>query len=250
MATLPGLDGRKMSKSYDNTIPLFEGGAKALKEAVARVVTDSRLPGEPKDPEANALALIFDAFASADEAAAYRADLRAGLGWGEAKQRLVERIERDVAPMRERYQAYMADPQRLEDILQAGAARARAIAAPLLAELREAVGLRRFVGVSAKSAPAKAEREALPQLKQYREADGQFYFKLLSAEGELLLQSEAHASPKEAGAALQRLRRLPEAELVEALIARVSPADCQRIAAAFAALEAADAERRSRATSS
>lgn len=250
VATLPGLDGRKMSKSYDNTIPLFEGGAKALKEAVARVVTDSRLPGEPKDPEANALALIFDAFASADEAAAYRADLRAGLGWGEAKQRLVERIERDVAPMRERYQAYMADPQRLEDILQAGAARARAIAAPLLAELREAVGLRRFVGVSAKSAPAKAEREALPQLKQYREADGQFYFKLLSAEGELLLQSEAHASPKEAGAALQRLRRLPEAELVEALIARVSPADCQRIAAAFAALEAADAERRSRATSS
>ena len=247
VATLPGLDGRKMSKSYDNTIPLFEGGAKALKEAVARVVTDSRLPGEPKDPEANALALIFDAFARADEAEAFRADLRAGLGWGEAKQRLVERIERDVAPMRERYQAYMADPQRLEDILQAGATRARAIAAPLLAELREAVGLRRFVGAAAKSAPVKAEREALPQLKQYREADGQFYFKLLSAEGELLLQSEGYPSPKEAGQALLRLRQGSEVELDEALAGRVGDAERQRIALAFAALQAAEAERKAKA---
>ena len=247
VATLPGLDGRKMSKSYDNTIPLFEGGAKALKDAVARVVTDSRLPGEPKDPEANALALIFDAFASADEATAYRADLRAGLGWGEAKQRLVERIERDVAPMRDRYQAYMADPQRLEDILQAGAARARAIAAPLLAELREAVGLRRFVSASAKAAPAKAGHEALPQVKQYREADGQFYFKLLSAEGELLLQSEGYPSPKEAGQALLRLRQGSELELDEALAGRVGPAERQRIASAFAALQAAEAEHKAKA---
>jgi len=247
VATLPGLDGRKMSKSYDNTIPLFEGGAKALKEAVARVVTDSRLPGEPKDPEGNALALIFDAFARADEAAAYRADLRAGLGWGEAKQRLVERIERDVAPMRERYQAYMADPQRLEDILQAGAARARAVAAPLLAELREAVGLRRFAGVATPAAAVKVEREALPQVKQYREADGQFYFKLLSAQGDLLLQSEGHATPKEAGQSLQRLRQCTGSELREALAGRVSEAEQARIAAAFGQLQAAEAERKARA---
>ncbi len=248
VATLPGLDGRKMSKSYDNTIPLFEGGAKALKDAVARVVTDSRLPGEPKDPEGNALALIFDAFARADEAAAYRADLRAGLGWGEAKQRLVARIERDVAPMRERYQAYMADPQRLEDILQAGAARARAIAAPLLAELREAVGLRRFADVATRAAGMKVEREALPQVKQYREADGQFYFKLLSAEGQLLLQSEGYPSPKEAGQALLRLRQCSGSELVEALAGRVSEAERERIAVAFGQLQAAEAERKARAS--
>lgn len=247
VATLPGLDGRKMSKSYDNTIPLFEGGATALKEAVARVVTDSRLPGEPKDPEGNALALIFDAFARADEAAAYRADLRTGLGWGEAKQRLVERIEHDVAPMRERYQAYMADPQRLEDILQAGAARARAIAAPLLAELREAVGLRRFAGVAATSAPVKAGREALPQVKQYREADGRFYFKLLSAEGDLLLQSEGYATAKEAGQDLQRLRQCSASELREALGGRVTEAAQERIAVAFGQLQAAEAERKARA---
>lgn len=248
VATLPGLDGRKMSKSYDNTIPLFEGGAKALKDAVARVVTDSRLPGEPKDPDGNALAMIFDAFASLDEAASFRADLSAGLGWGEAKQRLVERIERDVAPMRERYQAYMADPQRLEEILQAGAMRARAIAAPLLAELREAVGLRRFVA-PAVSQTAQAARAALPQIKQYREADGRFYFKLLSAEGDLLLQSAAFASPKEAGQALQSLRARPAAELEEALAESVLEAPVARIVEALAALAAAEAERKAKAAS-
>ncbi|HEU6456478.1 MAG TPA: tryptophan--tRNA ligase, partial [Roseateles sp.] len=63
MELLPGLDGRKMSKSYDNVIPLFEGGAQALKDAVARIVTDSKLPGEPKDPEGQALVTIYDAFA-------------------------------------------------------------------------------------------------------------------------------------------------------------------------------------------
>ncbi len=129
------------------------------------------------------------------------------------------------------------------------APRARAIAAPLLADLREAVGLRRFAGVAAKASATKSEREALPQVKQYREADGQFYFKLLAADGELLLKSEGHASPKDAGQALQRLRQSSEAELVEALAPRVSTADCQRIAAAFAALEAAEAERRSRVAS-
>jgi tryptophanyl-tRNA synthetase len=82
MELLPGLDGRKMSKSYDNVIPLFEGGSKALREAIARIVTDSRLPGEPKDPEGAHLVTIFDAFANAEERAAFRAELRAGLAWG------------------------------------------------------------------------------------------------------------------------------------------------------------------------
>ena len=81
VATLPGLDGRKMSKSYDNTIPLFEGGAKGLKEAVARIVTDSRLPGEPKDIDGSHLVTIHDAFAGTDARAAFHADLRGGLGW-------------------------------------------------------------------------------------------------------------------------------------------------------------------------
>jgi tryptophanyl-tRNA synthetase len=100
MELLPGLDGRKMSKSYDNVIPLFEGGEKALREAIARIVTDSKLPGEPKDPDSAHLVTIFDAFASAEERAAFRAELRAGLAWGEAKNRLFEQINRQIGPMR------------------------------------------------------------------------------------------------------------------------------------------------------
>ena len=133
MELLPGLDGRKMSKSYDNIVPLFEGGEKALREAIARIVTDSKLPGEPKEPEGTTLIALFDPFASAEERAAFRAELRGGLGWGEAKQRLFEQINRQIAPMRARYDALMAHPEQLEAILQQGAQRARAIAAPLLA---------------------------------------------------------------------------------------------------------------------
>jgi len=242
VATLPGLDGRKMSKSYDNTIPLFEGGSKALKEAVARIITDSRLPGEPKDPEGTALALIFDAFASSDEADAFRADLRAGLGWGDAKQRLVERIERDIAPMRERYQAYMASPQQLEDILQAGAARARAVASPLLLELREAVGLRRFcVQGRAGEGSGVRPKQSLPTFKQYRERDGRFHFKLMSAEGSLLLESPGFDSPRECAQAIARLRQMHGADLVAELAVLSTASPPEQVAAALAELAAAEA---------
>ena len=121
VALLPGLDGRKMSKSYDNSIPLFEGGSKGLKEAIARIVTDSRLPGEPKEPEGQALVTIYDAFATPQQRADFRAALRAGLAWGEAKQQLFELIEAEIAPMRARYDALMAHPERIEEILQQGA---------------------------------------------------------------------------------------------------------------------------------
>jgi tryptophanyl-tRNA synthetase len=207
VATLPGLDGRKMSKSYDNTIPLFEGGAKATRDAIARVVTDSKLPGEPKDPESSSLLTLFQAFASADESAAFRAALVEGLGWGEAKQRLSERIERDLAPMRARYEALIAKPAGIEELLQIGARKARAIAAPLLAELRSAVGLRAFVGHAADVGSTERVRNELPQFKQYRESDGQFYFKLIDGDGRLLLQSAAFASPKDAGQRIATLRR-------------------------------------------
>ncbi len=209
VATLPGLDGRKMSKSYDNTIPLFEGGPRRMREAILKIVTDSRAPGEPKEPEGSALFTIFQGFAAADETAAFAAELRAGLAWGEAKQRLFERIERDVAPMRERYDALIARPDAIEEILQTGAARARAIATPLLAELRAAVGLRRFGAVLPAAAPAtdKPDAAALPQFKQYREADGQFYFKFVDGHGTLLLQSRGFAAPREAGQVIARLKR-------------------------------------------
>ncbi|WP_374536599.1 tryptophan--tRNA ligase [Chitinimonas taiwanensis] len=206
IALLPGLDGRKMSKSYDNTIPLFAGGAKGLKEAIAKVVTDSRLPGEAKDPDSNALLTLFSAFASAEDTATFRAELIAGLGWGEAKQRLFERIESQIGPMRARYEALIANPAEIEAALQAGAAKARAIAAPFLAELRAAVGLRSFTAAAANAKPVEAAKAALPVFKQYREADGRFYFKFNAADGRLLLQSQGFEQGREAGQWVGRLK--------------------------------------------
>ena len=187
VATLPGLDGRKMSKSYDNTIPLFVGGAVALKDAIARIVTDSRAPGEPKDIEGSHLYAIHRAFTTGEESAALAKDLRAGLAWGEAKQRLFARVDAELAPLRERYEELIARPGDLEDILQDGARKARAIAAPFLAELRTAVGLRPLGSVQRDGATVAAiggTHQRSPVLKQYRE-DDRYYFKL--AEGDDVL---------------------------------------------------------------
>ncbi|MEC5397079.1 tryptophan--tRNA ligase [Uliginosibacterium sp. H1] len=238
VATLPGLDGRKMSKSYDNTIPLFEGGAKALKSAVARIVTDSRLPGEPKDPDNSHLVTLFDAFAQPAEREQFRADLRAGLAWGEAKQRFLEVLERDLAPMRARYDELMAKPEEIEEELLEGARKARATAAPLLAELREAVGLRHFRKVEAKAVEKKADAgAALPVFKQYREADGKFYFKLSAADGRLLLQSQGFEQGREAGQWVGRLKADGAAALADVpatLAEGVSAEDVATALAAFA----------------
>lgn len=207
---LPGLDGRKMSKSYNNVIPLFEGGSKALEQAIGRVVTDSKLPGEPKDPDSTSLTKIFDAFATPEEREAFRAELRGGLGWGEAKKRLVNQIEAEIGPMREKYAYYTTHTDELEDILQAGAEKARKLSAPFMERLREAVGLRSFRHVAAhKAAPQKAEpAKSAPTatFKQYREADGLFYFKLTLTGGRVLLTSKGFASGRDAGQSVAKLK--------------------------------------------
>jgi tryptophanyl-tRNA synthetase len=241
-ALLPGLDGRKMSKSYDNTVPLFEGGARGLKDAIARVVTDSRLPGEPKNPESSSLVTLFDAFADAAQRQQLRADLRGGLGWGEAKQQVVARIESQVGPMRERYEALIAHPETLEEVLQEGARKARAVATPFLAELRHAVGLRPMVAVPAarRATAGTADRTAhaaLPLFKQYREADGRFFFKLAAADGTLLLQSEGLADGREAGSWVKRLKTEGGAALADAPVHLM--ADAGAVDTALAALVAA-----------
>jgi tryptophanyl-tRNA synthetase len=219
MALLPGLDGRKMSKSYDNVIPLFEGGAQGLKDAVARIVTDSRLPGEPKDPEGSALVTIHDAFASDAERQAFRADLRAGLGWGDAKERLVARIEQQIGPLRAEYERLMAHPEEIEATLQAGATKARAVAMPLIARLRDAVGLRPMQALRKTVDAAAPAKPTLPLFKQYREADGRFYFKLSAADGGVLLVSEGFEDARAAGAWVKRLRSEGRAALAQAPIA-------------------------------
>ncbi|WP_137818144.1 tryptophan--tRNA ligase [Pseudomonas sp. 2FG] len=205
VATLPGLDGRKMSKSYDNTIPLF-GSAKQLKEAISRIITDSRAPGEAKDPDNSHLFTLYQAFATAAQQAEFRAELLAGLAWGEAKQRLFQLLDNELGEARERYQALIERPADLEDILLAGAAKARKTATPFLGELREAVGLRSFrsnvqVGEGSKKKAAKGAR-----FVSFRDDDGSFRFRLLAADGEQLLLSKRFADGKSAGQASKRLQ--------------------------------------------
>ena len=207
-ALLPGLDGRKMSKSYDNVIPLFDGGAKALQAAIARVVTDSKLPGEPKEPQGSHVVALFDAFATRDEQAQFRADLRGGLAWGEAKKRLHDVIDRELGPMRAKYDEMMARPEVIEEQLVEGARKARTVAGPILAELRQALGLRRFRALAETAAAPKAAAAApLAAFKQYRESDGRFYFKLVDAGDTLLLQSQAFDQGRDAGAWVARLKK-------------------------------------------
>ena len=252
VATLPGLDGRKMSKSYDNTVPLFEGGAKGLKDAIARVVTDSRLPGEPKDPDTSHLVTIHDAFADAATREAFRRDLVAGLAWGDAKQRVVDLIEAHVGPMRAAYAELMAHPERIEDVLQAGATKARQTATPFIKELRQAVGLRAMVAVAQPAAKASADKAALPQVKQYREADGLFYFKLTDAHHHVLLQSTGLADGREAGNWVKRLKSEGDAALHEAPVVRPDGVSADTVSSALAALveatRAADADKAAKAT--
>ena len=221
VATLPGLDGRKMSKSYDNTIPLFSS-REQLKKLIGGILTDSRAPGEPKEVEGSALFQIYQAFATPEETDALRRQYAEGIAWGDAKQLLFERIDRDVAPMRERYDDLMAHPEKIEQTLLAGAERARQIATPFVRKLRSAVGLRSLAQASAAPKAAKATKAALPSFKQYREADGQFYFKLVGADGRLLLQSTGFAAPKDAGQAIARLQQQGESALA-ALAGQLAP---------------------------
>jgi tryptophanyl-tRNA synthetase len=197
VATLPGLDGRKMSKSYDNTIPLF-APREQLKKLIASIVTDSTPPGEAKTVEGSALFQIYQAFATPEETTALRAAYANGIAWGDAKQLVFERIDREIAPMRDAYLALLNDPAKIEAILIAGAAKARQIATPFMARLRHAVGLR-DLRVQTSTKAAKTAKVAKPVFKQYRELDGKFYFKLLDANSRLLLQSTGFDSPKEAG---------------------------------------------------
>lgn len=151
VATLPGTDGRKMSKSYDNTIPLWLP-EKQLRKAVMKIKTNSLEPGEPKDPDSAAVYAIYAAFASAEQRASMRRAFADGIAWGEVKQQLFELINGELAEPRERYQALIADPARIERVLRTGAARARAYATPLMQRLRAAVGIRPLSGSSGEAA--------------------------------------------------------------------------------------------------
>src|SRR5205085_1913010 len=129
------------SKSYDNTIPLF-APAQELRALIMGIVTDSKAPGEPKSTEGSALFQLYQAFAHPQQAQAMRQAYADGIAWGEAKAALFGLIDSQVAPMREKYESLIARPIEIEAVLREGAIKARRLARPFIAELREAVGLR------------------------------------------------------------------------------------------------------------
>jgi tryptophanyl-tRNA synthetase len=140
-AVVPGLDGRKMSKSYGNVIPLF-APEKELRKLIMRIVTNSQPVEEPKDPESSQIYLLYKLFADEDEQAALAARYRVGgMGWGEAKEELFRAVNRELGPLRERYESIIADPGRLDAVLAHGAEKARAIASATVSRLRKAAGI-------------------------------------------------------------------------------------------------------------
>jgi tryptophanyl-tRNA synthetase len=143
-AILSGLDGRKMSKSYDNTIPLFLP-EKPLRKLIMKIKTNSLEPGQPKDPETCTLFGIYKAFASKAEIEAVRQRYQEGIAWGEMKQFLFEHLNEHLLLARERYDALMQSPGKIEAILQEGSSKAREHSVPFMRKLRESVGIRGLV---------------------------------------------------------------------------------------------------------
>ena len=138
---IPGLDGRKMSKSYDNYIGLFEE-PKKIKEKIGKIVTDSKSLEEPKDPESCNIFSLYKLFATEVEQQEVAAKYRAGgFGYGHAKAALFEAMNRELTPLRDRYKDVISRPAELEDMLRDAAARAREIAEQTMEEVRDAVGV-------------------------------------------------------------------------------------------------------------
>lgn len=137
-----GLDGQKMSKSYNNTIPIFETSKKRRK-LIMKIVTDSKLPEEPKNPDESTICDIYKFFGTAEENAALRADFeKGGLGYGDAKQRLFEAVDRELAGPTEIYNELIADKKKLDDVLAAGAEKMAPIARETINKMRDAVGFK------------------------------------------------------------------------------------------------------------
>ena len=143
VAVLQGLDGRKMSKSYGNTIPLF-GTPKQLQKAINKIKTNLLEPGEPKDPDDSTVFQVWCALADEAEREHMRQAFADGISWGEAKKQLFERVNDELAPAREIYDRLMVNSEEVEAILRQGAERLRPQSSALLEKVRHAVGLRAY----------------------------------------------------------------------------------------------------------
>jgi tryptophanyl-tRNA synthetase len=141
VAVVPGTDGQKMSKSYGNTIPLF-GDEKAIKKTIMGIVTDSRGPEEPKDPDTCTVYQIHKLFLSESETKALADEYRAGIAYGKAKEKLLDAYMAHFGAFRQKRDQLAADPAALDRIMAEGAEKAREIAGETMMRVRKAVGLR------------------------------------------------------------------------------------------------------------
>ncbi|WP_299177941.1 tryptophan--tRNA ligase [uncultured Neptuniibacter sp.] len=155
---IPGLDGRKMSKSYDNTIPLF-GSSDELYRLIKQIKTDTREPGEPKDADNSTLFQLYGCFANELETAAMRTRFEDGIGWGDAKKELFEFLDAKLTEPRARYNELMSDLGAVEEVLQKGADKAREVASPLMDKARIAAGIRPLTYVAQTKTEEKQKKE-------------------------------------------------------------------------------------------
>ena len=135
-----GLDGRKMSKSYNNIIPLLSD-EKTLKKSIAKIVTNSLEPGEPKDIDGCNVFNLYSHFSSTSEQNDFASEYADGISWGDAKNKLFESINKELSPIRERYNKLSQDKGLVNDLLDTGASKVRPLAAEMLGEIRELVGI-------------------------------------------------------------------------------------------------------------
>jgi tryptophanyl-tRNA synthetase len=142
-AILAGLDGRKMSKSYNNTIPLF-APEKPLRKLIMKIKTNSLEPGEPKETKGSTIFDIYRAFATPEETIEVEKLYADGIAWGVMKQKLFEYINDHIGPARDEYDRLIADPGVVEAELRKGAERAREVAVPYMSEIRNAIGIRKL----------------------------------------------------------------------------------------------------------
>ena len=233
VATLPGLDGRKMSKSYNNTIPLFGNvttargvslvadSKKQLRDAVNSIKTDSTPPGVPKIAKGSALYALYRAIATTDETADFEEALASGLSWGEAKTRVFQKIDWELSAKRDKYFEYFTNPESVEYLLREGAAKARLIAASRIQLLREVVGLRSLtahIGRRTFEQKPKAEK-AVAEFRVWKERkDGKFYFRLVDRKGISRLISNAFDTREDALAAYKTLLTFAGPETAESLM--------------------------------
>lgn len=247
VSVLPGLDGRKMSKSYDNTIPLFASDDELWK-LISGIQTDGRRPGDRDqiEVESGAVFQIHRGFCTADESKEFMLSLAGGMGWADAKRCLYETLRRKLGPMRERYQTLIAQPNDIEAVLKRGAQRVReGYAAPKMARVREVVGLRSLSGRSLQMTPsshessrsangtpssdihARAPRPA--QIKQFRASDGRFYVKLVQRNKDLLMLG-GFQSHRDVAAAVERLMVSGEWDADMSLVTEGTTPDTIRLA--------------------